>query len=76
MFRQLTEEEYDLEFLEARRERLIKGIPDDMPDYEFIDIGNNSKDSGQKVVTRKSFLRDLQKASRKLDKPKPSPKSS
>ena len=68
IYRQPTAEEYDLELLEARCERLANGITNDIPDVEG--------DSGEEIITRKSFFKDLQKASHKIDKPKPSPKSS
>lgn len=73
IYRQPTAEEYDLELLEARRERLANGITNDMEGDDFIDIDD---DSGEEIITRGSFFKDLQKASRKIDKPKPSPKSS
>ena len=76
MFRQLTEEEYDLEFLEARRERLANGITDDIPNEDFTDVASDIEESEEGAITRESFLKDLRKASHKIDKTKPSPKSS
>ena len=73
IYRQPTAEEYDLELLEARRERLANGVLNDMPDDDFIDIED---DSGGGIITRESFFKDLQRVSHKIGKPKPSLKSS
>ena len=73
IYKQPTAEEYDLELLEARRERLANGITNDIPNDAFIDVDD---DSGGETITRESFFEDLQKVSHKIDKTKPSPKSS
>lgn len=73
MYGQLTAEEYDLEFLEARRERLANGVTNDISNDDFIDVDS---DNEEEIITRENFFKDLQKVSHKIDKTKPSPKSS
>jgi len=73
VYGQSTADEYDLEFLEARCERLANGV--------MVDVNNNDDfigvdDSEGETIIRDSFFRDLRKVSRKINKPKSSPKPS
>jgi len=73
IYRQQTteEEEYDLEFIEARCDRLANGGEvDTVKNDDFI-----TDDILGDAITRSSFFRDLRKVSRRI-KPKSSPKES
>ena len=64
MHKQPTAEEYDLAFLEAKRDLATNDSVSHTPIVE-----------GDEFITRESFFRDLRKASQRI-KPKPSLKSS
>ena len=72
MYKQPTSDEYDLELIIAKREATIKGYAsegDDSRQGEFITEENE-------FITRADFFKDLKKASQRIEKAKPSPKSS
>lgn len=73
VFGPLTEEEYDLELLEAKRERLAKGVVDDIPSNDDFTPIDDDQDG---VITRESIFKDLRKVSRRIDRSKSSPKPS